>query len=94
MRNQLIQDEKTELYFRGHGAKAVPDRERQFADIYTPEEVDRITPGKQVRVSECTVSEYQAWIGRRGGKKRSDRKTRAVRKNGRKPKSPRKEVPA
>lgn len=61
---------------------------RAEAELFPEDEVQHVTRAAlgerpQYQVQEPTLSEIKAWAGRRGGKKTSPEKTRAVRRNGR-----------
>jgi len=61
---------------------------REQAELFTEDDINhaaRIALGEwpQYQLQEPTLSEIKAWAGRKGGKKSSPEKTRAVRRNAR-----------
>lgn len=94
-RTAYLWDRTTMMYFKDtdDGPRAIA-QSKTDADLYPPGEVANIGlktfgPGYQVNrieVIPATATEYATWMGRRGGKSKSEKKQRAVRLNGSMPK--------
>lgn len=87
----LVQDKATGLFFKYNNEtrKAEPTASRNQADIFTLEAAFHVarlyynTESKeQFDVFEASLNDWLTWRGRIGGSTTSERKAKAVRKNG------------